>query len=128
MSGAEAIVVLGVISSIISIIDGTKQIYDAATNAQGLPEAFCDVAGRFPIIRNILSSAKQHIDKGDVDEDSCKGVKHIVEACEEKAKKLDELFHPYGGLFGQKTIFEFSKKKKRVLNMLEYSLPYRIPW
>lgn len=93
MSGAEAIVVLGVISSIISIIDGTKQIYDAATNAQGLPEAFRDVAGRLPIIRNILGSAKQHIDKGDVNEDSCKGVKHIVEACEEKAKKLDKLFH-----------------------------------
>jgi hypothetical protein len=93
MSGAEVIVVLGVISSIISIVDGTKQIYDAATNAQGLPEAFRDVAGRLPIVRNILGSAKQHIDKGDVNEDSCKGVKHVVEACEKKAKKLDELFH-----------------------------------
>jgi len=93
MSGAEAIVVLGVISSIISIVDGTKQIYDAATNVQGLPEAFRDVAGRLPIVRNILGSAKQHIDKGDVDEDSCKGVKHVVGACEKKAKKLDELFH-----------------------------------
>jgi hypothetical protein len=93
MSGGEAIVVLGVISSIIAIADGTKQIYDAATNAQGLPEAFRDVAGRLPIVRNILGSAKQHIDKGDVDEYSCKGVKHVVEACEKKAKKLDELFH-----------------------------------
>jgi hypothetical protein len=93
MSGVEAIAVLGVISSIISIVDGTKQVYDAATNAQGLPEAFREVAGRLPIVRNILGSAKQHIDKGDVDEDSCKGVKHVVEACEKKAKKLDELFH-----------------------------------
>ena len=92
MSGAEAIMVLGVISSIISIVDGTKRIYDAATNAQGLPEAFRDVAGRLPIVRNILGSAKQHIDKGDVDEDSCKEVKHVVGACEKKAKKLDELF------------------------------------
>jgi hypothetical protein len=66
MSDAEAIVVLGVISSI-SIVDGTKQIYDAATNAQGLPEAFRDVAGRLPIVRNILVLAKQNIDKGDVD-------------------------------------------------------------
>lgn len=89
-TGAEAILVLGVISSI-SIVDGAKQIYDAATNAQRLPETFRDVAGRLPIVRNILASAKQNIDKGDVDEDSCKGVKHVVEVCEKKAKKLDEL-------------------------------------
>lgn len=50
MSGAEAIAVLGVISSIISIIDGTKKVYDAATNARGLPEAFREVADRLPII------------------------------------------------------------------------------
>ena len=92
MSGAEAIAVLAVISSIISIVDGTKQVYDAATNAQGLPEAFRAIAGRLPIVRNILGSAKQHIDNGDVDEDSCKGVKHVVEDCETKAKKLDTLF------------------------------------
>jgi hypothetical protein len=86
-------VVLGVISAIISIVDGTKQAFDAAANTQGLPEAFREVAGRLPIVKNILGSAKQHIDKGDVNEDSCKGVKHIVKACEKKAKKLDELFH-----------------------------------
>ena len=92
MSGAEAFAVLGVISAIISIVDGTKQVYDAATNAQGLPEAFHAIAGRLPIVRNILGSAKQHIHEGDVDEASCKGVKHVVEACEKKAKKLDTLF------------------------------------
>jgi N-terminal domain on NACHT_NTPase and P-loop NTPases len=65
----------GWISSIISIVDGFKQIYDATTNAQGLPEAFRDAAGRLPIVRNILGSAKQHIGKGHVDESSCTGVK-----------------------------------------------------
>lgn len=93
MSGAEVIAVLGVISSIISIVDGTKKVYDAATNAQGLPEAFREVAGRLPIVGNTLDSAKQNIEERKVNNDSCKGVKHIVEACEEKAKKLEELFH-----------------------------------
>ena len=93
MSGAEAIAVLGVIASIISIIDGTKQIYDAATNARGLPEAFREVADRLPIIRDILDSAKQHIGERKVDNNSCKGVRHTVEACEDKAKKLQDLFH-----------------------------------
>jgi hypothetical protein len=93
MSGAEAILVLGVISSIISIIDGTKQVYSAATNAQGLPGAFREVVARLPIVQNILSSAKHHIVEGHADEDSCKGVKLVVDACEKKAEKLDGLFH-----------------------------------
>jgi len=93
MSGAEAIAVLGVISSIISLVDGTKQIYDAATNAQGLPSAFREVAGRLPIVENILGSAKQHIADGGVDEASCNGAKDIIEACKKKATHLDELFH-----------------------------------
>lgn len=93
MSGAEVIAVLGVISSIISIVDGIKKVYDAATNAQGLPEAFREVAGRLPIVGNTLDSAKHNIEERKVNNDSCKGVKHIVEACGEKAKKLEELFH-----------------------------------
>jgi hypothetical protein len=93
MSGAEAILVLGVISSIIAIVDGTKKFYDATTNKQGLPEAFREVADRLPIVRNILSSAKEYIDQGKVGEDSCNGVKHVVQGCEKKASKLDDLFH-----------------------------------
>jgi N-terminal domain on NACHT_NTPase and P-loop NTPases len=93
MSGTEVIAVLGVISSIIAIVDGTKQVYDAATNVQGLPEAFREVAGRLPIVTNILGSAKQQFDKGHINEESCKGVKQVIEACEKKAKKLNDLFH-----------------------------------
>jgi hypothetical protein len=92
MSGAEAILVLGVISSIISIVDGTKQVYDATTNTQGLPEAFREVAARLTIVQNILGLAKQHIEDGDADEDSYKGAKDVVEGCEKKAKKLEGLF------------------------------------
>lgn len=92
MSGAEAILVLGVISSIISIVDGIKQVYDAATDAQGLPKAFREVAARLPIVENILSAAKQHIEEGRVNEDSCKGVKPTIDACEKRARELDELF------------------------------------
>jgi hypothetical protein len=93
MSGAEAIAVLGLISSIITLVDGTKQIYDAATNVQGLPGAFREVAARLPVVENILGSARQHIADGDIDETSCKEVKDIIEACQKKAKHLDELFH-----------------------------------
>ena len=93
MSGAEAIVVLGVISSVIAIIDGTRKVFDAATDIKGLPKEFREAADRLPIVRNILGSAKQSIEKGDVDEESCRGVQNVVKACETKARHLDELFH-----------------------------------
>jgi hypothetical protein len=90
MPGAEAIAVLGLLSSIIAIVDETKKVYDAATNAKGLPEAFREVAGRLPIVVNILDTAQ--LDIRNKDEASCKGVKPVVEACEKKAQTLKELF------------------------------------
>ena len=92
MSGAEAFAVLGVISAIISIVDASKKVYDAAKDTKGLPEAFREVADRLPIVESILGSAKQKIEGKEVDNDSCKGVKHVVEDCQEKAKRLKELF------------------------------------
>lgn len=125
MPGTEAIIVLGAISSIIAIVNTTKQVYDAAKDAQGLPEAFREVAGRLPIVENILNSAKQYIDEGKADEDSCEGVKPVVEACEKKAKKLDELFHqaiPANGVSGLKRYYKAVKacgKGNEVENLMK---------
>ena len=93
MSGAEVTAILGVISSIISIVDGTKKVFEAAKGTNGLPEAFREVAGRLPIVESILGSAKQNIEENGVKNDSRKGVENIVEACKKKAEKLRELFN-----------------------------------
>ena len=92
MSGAEAVAILDIISSVISILDETKQVYDAASNTNGLPEAFREVATRLPIVRDILDSAKQHIREGDTNEDSYKAAKNVVEDCQSKAQNLEKLF------------------------------------
>ncbi|KAL2064627.1 hypothetical protein VTL71DRAFT_3764 [Oculimacula yallundae] len=92
MSGAEAGLVLGLISSVIAIVDASQKLYEAASDAKGLPEAFREVAGRLPIVRTILGSVHQHIKGDQVDEASCKAIKPVVAACEEKAKKLEILF------------------------------------
>lgn len=93
MSGAEAIAILGVISSVVAIVDGTKQVYDAASNAKGLPEAFREAAAQLPIVHNILSSAKKYIEEGDANEGSCREAKDVVEDCKKKAEMLRKLFH-----------------------------------
>ena len=92
MSGAEAIAVLGIISSVISIIDAAKQVHDGASNAVGLPEAFREVAGRLPLVTAILKSAEQPIRDGKLDEASCEAIKPLVEECKSRAKALDDMF------------------------------------
>jgi len=92
MAGAEATAVLAVISSIISIVHGTTQIYDAETDTHGLPEAFSEVADRLPIVRAVLGSAKHYIEGGYSDEESCHGARPVIENCKMKAKKVEELF------------------------------------
>jgi hypothetical protein len=78
MSSTEAITILGVISSIISIVDGTKQVYNTATSAEGLPAAFREVATRLPIISNILGKTVQYIKEDRVSADIYKGVKEVI--------------------------------------------------
>lgn len=92
MSGAEAIAILGIISSVISIVDGTKQVYDAASNTNGLPEAFREVAVRLLIVRDILDAAKQYVSRGHTNKDSYEAAKNIVEDCQSKAQSLEKLF------------------------------------
>ena len=92
MSGAELVAVLGVISSIIAIVDGTKNVWDAAKDTKGLPEAFREVAGRLPIVTSILNSTEQRIKENKLNDNSCKGVENIVKDCKEKAQRLEKLF------------------------------------
>ncbi len=88
MSGADAIAILGLISSINTIVDSVKRVYEAASSAQGLPEAFCEVHARLPIIQNILRSAKQQIEAGKADDDSCKGARKVIENCLKKTEEV----------------------------------------
>ena len=93
MSGAEAFAVLGTISSIIQIVDGIKQVYDAATDAQGLPKAFREVAVRLPIIHHVLDLARRHIEEGNAHQGLDDGAKGVIQSCEHKAQKLGRIFY-----------------------------------
>jgi hypothetical protein len=55
----EASLVLGIISSVIAIIDATKQVYEAVEDEADLPTNFKKSATKFPLIskmrKNILT-------------------------------------------------------------------------
>jgi hypothetical protein len=105
MSGAEVITVLGLISSVITIIETSRDIYDAASSAEGLHEAFRAVSQNIPLVLNILRDCRkvqEQVDKEyslTVDEnlkrdieESNKAVEPLVLACQENAKRLQEIF------------------------------------
>ena len=51
--------VLGLISSAISVIEATHKIFDAAKDAKGLHEAFRKAAEKLPLVLRTLKAAGQ---------------------------------------------------------------------
>jgi hypothetical protein len=90
MSGTEATFVIGLISGVISIIEATKTIYNAAKDAKGQPEAFRQVAVRLPLVSKILHSAKKKIQT--LDETEQEALEPILKSCKAKAANLEEIF------------------------------------
>ncbi|OAP57941.1 hypothetical protein AYL99_08679 [Fonsecaea erecta] len=90
MSGAAASLDIGLISAVISIIETTKKVYDAAQDAKGQPEVFGKVAAKLPLVLKILQKSKLEAGKGD--EDRQDEVEITMEACRAKAEKIQKIF------------------------------------
>jgi hypothetical protein len=92
MSGAEAALILGLITASISLINTAKTLYDTAHDAKGLPPAFKEVAGRMPLVLEILRKAEGQLNDKKVKESTCKAVQPVVEQCKLKSRRLQDLF------------------------------------
>jgi hypothetical protein len=104
MSGAEVGLVLGIISSVIAIIDGSQKWYDAAKDAKGLHEAFRKVAENVPLVLDTLRAVEraqkqvqdtwQNFDDTQKEgfEKSAKAIKPVFQTCKVNAKALREIF------------------------------------
>lgn len=90
MSGAEAGFVIGLISGVISIIEATKTVSDAAGDAKGQPEAFRQVAARLPLVVEILRSAEKGAQA--LDETKLDAIEETLESCKAKAETLKKIF------------------------------------
>ncbi|KAH8797868.1 hypothetical protein F5884DRAFT_825522 [Xylogone sp. PMI_703] len=92
MSGVgEASLVLGIISSIISIVDATKQVYEAVEDEAGLPTNFKKSATKLPLISKLLEDAERYVNN--VADESVKAAfTPTLEDCKVQATHLQELF------------------------------------
>jgi len=89
MSGAE---VIGLISGTIAIINAVTKVYDAVTDASGLPEAFRDVAQRLPLIKDTLQTALAHLNTSSRDNRFYQAMMPVVDGCKDKATRLEKIF------------------------------------
>jgi hypothetical protein len=107
MSGAEAGFVVGLITSVISITEATKTVYNAAKDTKGRPEAFRQVAARLPLVIEILHSAKARAQA--LDETAEETLEPILKSCKAKAEKLQEIFQKVIGKDNDKGYDRYKK-------------------
>ncbi len=86
MFSAEVVFVISLILSVISIIEGTNTVYNAAKDAKGQPEAFRQVAVRLPLVTAILHKAKERTQT--LDETAQEALESTLELCKTKAEAL----------------------------------------
>jgi hypothetical protein len=91
MSGLE---VIGGISAVISIIDASIKVYNSARKDLKLSETFKAVGRQLPIILDTLQICKNHLEAnaGSLAADVCEALEKILEACDEKAGDLKQIF------------------------------------
>ncbi|GAB1734677.1 hypothetical protein NU195Hw_g9347t1 [Hortaea werneckii] len=128
MSGAEVITVLGLISSVITIIETSRDVFDAASSADGLHEAFRAVSQNISLVLNILRDcrrAQEQVEKdysetGDGDlkrdiEESNQAVKPLIQACQDNAKQLQLIFQKVVPEDGSSWVERYKKAARAVL-------------
>lgn len=93
MSGAE---VLGLISSIISILDALGNIINAYHDNAGLPATMRDAQDRLPLIRYILGLVNESLECSRADKrkdtQEYRALTRVLKGCEKKIMSLDRIF------------------------------------
>ncbi|KAL2823016.1 hypothetical protein BJX63DRAFT_376077 [Aspergillus granulosus] len=88
---ASGFEILSLISSTITIIEITIEVYDAIEDLHGLPKAFQQVSDRLPLVKDILVDAKGQAKNTDSSTEAT-SPKSLLESCEKKAKELQNIF------------------------------------
>ncbi|KAL8880606.1 MAG: hypothetical protein Q9198_002021 [Flavoplaca austrocitrina] len=96
MSGAEALIALGIIANTVGVIDFTSKIIgrikDAGENVQNVPKAFRDVQSTLPLLSHALKQTQRRIETGALDEEACLALKPVLQDCSSDISELNGIF------------------------------------
>jgi N-terminal domain on NACHT_NTPase and P-loop NTPases len=97
MSGIEALAVIGIIANIIALVDFSVKVYDRAKGfgdeVKDVPEEFREVRRILPLVANTLEKTSSHAKSGQVDEETCKVLRPVLEGCQIKIEELSAIFN-----------------------------------
>ncbi|KAH8694325.1 ankyrin repeat-containing domain protein [Phaeosphaeriaceae sp. PMI808] len=92
MSGAEAGQVVGLISSLIAVLNIIGKLYSGVKDAEDIPITFREIARPLLVVQDTLRVAQALINTRGLDEESCSEIKPTMERCKDKALRLETVF------------------------------------
>jgi uncharacterized coiled-coil protein SlyX len=92
---AEALALVGLVSSIIQFVDfGTKVIHrlnEFQCTVTEVPKSFRDVKNQLPLLIDTLKRTQNQADAGYVSEETAKALKPVVEGCSSQVQLLSSI-------------------------------------
>ncbi|KAH7191405.1 hypothetical protein BKA60DRAFT_201796 [Fusarium oxysporum] len=113
MSGAE---IFSLVSSIITVIDASIQLFEAAEHASGLPLALRDAASRLPLVQESLVLARAGLQTSNGPKQSGSALYATLDACNGKAIRLHNLFETMIPLPGSSRVPRYFKAMRTIAN------------
>ncbi|KAK0516392.1 hypothetical protein JMJ35_000995 [Cladonia borealis] len=96
MSGAEALAVIGIIASILQLVDFSSKAFsrvkEYGEDAQDIPKTFRDIESGLPLIVHMLGEIQTRVSDGQVPEKGCKALGGVLGDCKAKLAELDIIF------------------------------------
>lgn len=89
---AEAIGVLGLIASIATIAEAAYEIYEAASDSQGLPKKLQPIAEQIPLMLKVLQLADENVQSHQTDKELLHAVRPILQRCEKRVIDVRSMF------------------------------------
>ncbi|RTE83745.1 hypothetical protein BHE90_001772 [Fusarium euwallaceae] len=80
--------VIGLISAVIGIIDGTSKLFKTIKDSHDLPDALNSVSQRLPLIRAILQAAERRIKDSNESQGDFGPIQTLLESCQDQALRL----------------------------------------
>ncbi len=92
-SMAEALAVVGIVSSIAQLVEFSSKIlsrlHDFQSAVTDIPKTFQQIKAELPLLRDTLQQTKEAIDAGRVNDETTKALDPIIQGCREQIELLD---------------------------------------
>ena len=92
---AEALAVVGVVSSIVGLVDFSSKVLHRLNEFQSsrgeIPESFRHIKEKLPILLETLNQTKLAVEKGSIKEETKEALSSVVDGCQTQITLLNDL-------------------------------------